>query len=106
MCPNVKLIGFSKKKADELIPLIVEVIKAKTSLAPKTVITVYPETQVVDVDTGKSRPYLCICNTREPGAAGENIILTSVLRTFSCDIEWGEIQEFFITPTFERWTGE
>lgn len=108
MCPNIKLIGFGEGdiQATGVFVAVVKRVNERTNLAHKTVVTYYPGTQVLDARTGESRPYLCICNTREPGTEQENMVLTEALKDLGYDIEWAEIEEFFMAPECKRWTGE
>ncbi len=98
--PNIKLVGFSQEKADELIPRIAEGIREKTDLADKAVITYYPSTCVSAADTTKQMPYFCICNTGEGGTDEEFKLLMEILKPFGYDIEWGDINKFFPTSDF------
>lgn len=103
MCPNIKLIGFSKEQADELIPAISEEIKNRTKLAKKAVITNYPGSTCVSADDiTKPMPYFRIDNTEDGRIVGEFEQLTNILKQFGFDIEWGDIRMFYNSDEFKE----
>jgi len=106
--PRITLVGF-KNDLPGTVPTIFDVakhIQETTQLAPKTVVESGHDSEVIDALNSDPRPYFIIANTTEEGAKEENEILTEALKCFGFDIEWAIIQEFFMAPEFERWTGE